>query len=66
MLHTKILQRSIFEDLTEHSLLVKCLHGNTQNNNETLNDDVWKRCPKDTYVGREVLQYVVLQMYYMH
>ena len=43
-------------DLTQDSLLLKCLHGNTQNNNESLNGVAWKRCRKDIYVGREVLE----------
>ena len=35
-------------------MLIKYLHGNTQNNNKSLNV-VWKRCLKDIYVGSEVL-----------
>ena len=28
----------------------------TQNNNEALNQIIWKRCPKDTFVSRSTLQ----------
>ena len=45
--HTK----PIFKDLGESSLLKKCLHGQTQNQNESFNAMIWKRIPKCTYVG---------------
>ena len=45
--HTK----PVFEDLSKDSLLSKCLHGKTQNQNESFNSTVWKRVPKDTFVG---------------
>ena len=35
-------------------LLSKCLHESTQNN-KSLNALVWKRCPKDVFVGIDVL-----------
>ena len=43
-------------DLSDDNLLKKCLHGETQNNNESLNDVVWKRCPKDVFVGQSTLE----------
>ena len=52
----KKILRSIFDDLGNDNLLGKCLHGMTQNNNESLNGVVWKRVPKDIYVGRETLE----------
>ena len=36
-------------------LLEKCLHGRTQNVNEAFNAFVWKRAPKDIFVGKIVL-----------
>ena len=42
----------IFTALSDDALLSKCL----QNNNESLNSVVWKRYPKDVYVGRNVLE----------
>ena len=47
---------SIFRELSTPELLAKCLHGQTQNNNESLNGVIWKRCPKDIYVSRPVLE----------
>ena len=49
----------MFRDLSSEDLLRKCLHGNTQNNNEGLNAFIWKRLPKDIFVGRHVLQMAV-------
>ena len=42
--------------LSEDSLLEKCLHGKTQNQNEALNGVIWQRVPKEVYVGREILE----------
>ena len=46
----------IFRDLSKLELLEKCLHGKTQNNNEGLNAFIWKRIPKDIYVGAYALE----------
>ena len=46
----------IFRELSSPELLAKCMHGHTQNNNESLNQLIWKRCPKDTYVGCNVIE----------
>ena len=42
----------IFVDLSDCSLLGKCLHGKTQNNNESLNSLVWRYCLKEIFVSR--------------
>ena len=34
------------KDLGSGELLQKCLHGQTQNVNESLNNVIWMRCPK--------------------
>ena len=34
----------------------RCLHGKTQNNSEALNSLIWKRVPKDVFVGRETVE----------
>ena len=44
--------KPIFQELFHDSLLSKCLHGKTQNRNESFNGMIWKRIPKHTYVGR--------------
>ena len=42
-------------NLSSDQLLSKCLHGKTEDNNESLNGVIWKRCPEDIYVGRTTL-----------
>ena len=39
----------IFKDLTHPDLLNKCLEGYTQNANESLNQKIWKFCPKNQF-----------------
>ena len=46
----------IWRDLTDDSLLSKCLHGHTQNSNEALNGVIWKKCPKYIYVSKQILE----------
>ena len=46
----------IFKDLSSKALLSKCLDGVTQNNNESLNALIWKKCPKDAYVSRNIIE----------
>ena len=50
----KKILRPIFDDLGNDNLLGKCLHGMTQNNNESLNGVVWKRVPKDICWTRNI------------
>ena len=51
--------RPMFLDLSDENLLSKCLHGKTQNSNESINNGIWKRCPKDIIVGRKTLEFGV-------
>ena len=46
----------IFSDLSSHNLLSKCLHGLTQNVDEALNNIIWKKCPKRSFVQRNILE----------
>ena len=57
-IHNKIfkLVKPVFMELSNNELLKKCLHGKTQNTNESLNGVIWKKCPKDVYVGRPTLE----------
>ena len=48
--------KPIFLDLSKDPLLVKCLHGKTQNANETSNNLIWTKCPKSVYGKIEVLE----------
>ena len=49
----------IFFDLCKDELLKKCLHGQTQNENESLNAIIWKKAPKTIFVHRKVLEIAV-------
>ena len=48
--------RPVFISLNDEKLLSKCLHGKTQNNNESLNGLMWKHCPKNVFVGHATLE----------
>ena len=51
--------RPIFEDLSKDSELKKCLHGKTQNANESFNSMIWDRLPKTRYVSLANLKFGV-------
>ena len=46
-------------DLGSDALLSKCLHGQTKNVNESINNLIWTRCPKRVYVGNSVFKTAV-------
>lgn len=48
--------KPIFKDLANKELLKKCLHGKTQNSNESFNNVVWSRVPKNNFVGKKMLE----------
>ena len=50
------LVKPMFTDLSNESLLLKCLHGKTQNTNESINNIIWTKCPQNIYVERNVLE----------
>ena len=45
----------IFSELADSDLFCKCLHGQTQNNDESINNMIWKYCPKEVFVSRPVV-----------
>ncbi|GBL84502.1 hypothetical protein AVEN_117245-1 [Araneus ventricosus] len=47
--------RPLFRDLSHADLLKKCLHGSTQNPNESVNNVNWTRITKKTFVHIEAL-----------
>nr|XP_047137499.1 uncharacterized protein LOC124814004 [Hydra vulgaris] len=51
--------KPIYADLSKDSELVKCLHGKTQNCNESFNNLIWYRLPKSNYVGLASLEFGV-------
>ena len=48
--------KPIYARLSEDSLLEKCLHGKTQNQNESFNGMIWERLPKGVFVGPDTLK----------
>ena len=50
--------KPIFTDLADDSLLSKCLHGKTQNQNESFNGLIW-RSPKDRFVKITTFEFAV-------
>ena len=55
-LHVIAELKPIFAGLSEDTLLMKCLHGKTQNQNESFNKMIWDRIPKATYVGKDLFE----------
>ena len=47
----------MFARLSEDSLLDKCLHGKTQNQNKSISAMVRERVPNEVYVGRETVEF---------
>ncbi|CAN7939170.1 unnamed protein product [Ixodes hexagonus] len=48
--------KPVFQALSSPGLLSKCLHGRTQNTNESLNQLIWCRCPKKTFVDADTVK----------
>lgn len=48
--------KPVFKALSDQALLRKCLHGRTQNTNESLNQLIWCRCPKTTFVSADTVK----------
>lgn len=51
--------KPIFKDLSATELLKKCLHGRTQNQNESVNNVIWTRIPKNVFVEIDTLHFGV-------
>ena len=49
--------KPIYQDLSQDTLLLKCLHGQTQNQNESFNAMIWKRLPKTEFVSLTQLKF---------
>lgn len=48
--------KPVFAALSQTELLKKCLHGKTQNLNESFNNVIWKRMSKNNFVRLNTLQ----------
>ena len=46
----------IFKRLSRSDLLSRCLRGLTQNQNESLNNVLWMKCPKRVFFGKRKLE----------
>uniref|UniRef100_A0A1B6J7H2 Uncharacterized protein n=1 Tax=Homalodisca liturata TaxID=320908 RepID=A0A1B6J7H2_9HEMI len=51
--------KPVFKDLSETKLLERFLKGNTQNQNESLNNVIWSLIPKRTFVTLPTLKFGV-------
>ena len=51
--------KPIYQSLVNPVELEKCLHGKTQNQNESFNGTIWERAPKGIYLSYEKLCYSV-------
>lgn len=52
--------KPIYRDLANKNLLRKCMHGLSQNTNESFNSCIWERIPKTVFVGLTVLKIGVM------
>ena len=50
------LLKPIFVSLLDDSILNNCVHGQTQNTNDSFNSVVWTRCPKNVFIERKTFQ----------
>ncbi|XP_039313194.1 uncharacterized protein LOC120359517 [Solenopsis invicta] len=48
--------KPIYEDLTRDDLLERCLGAFNQNNNESINQIIWKIAPKSAFSGTSIVQ----------
>ena len=51
--------KPIYQDLAKPQELRKCLHGKTQNQNESYNSMIWARAPKYRYCAFDKLEFAV-------
>ena len=51
--------KPIYADLTKTEALQTCLHGLTQNPNESFNSTIWERAHKTVYCGLDTLELAV-------
>ncbi|KAL8610518.1 hypothetical protein ACOMHN_060438 [Nucella lapillus] len=48
--------RPVYERLSDMTLLSRCLHGRTQNDNECFHSLLWNLCPKVRWAGHRTVQ----------
>lgn len=47
--------KPVYRKLADEELLKRCLHGKTQNQNESFNSCIWQRVPKTVFVGAKTI-----------
>ena len=52
--------KPIYNDLGKTELLEKCLHGYTQNQNESFHSMIWTRVPKMTHASLKTFEFAIL------
>ena len=50
--------KPLFERLSEPELLERCSRGATQNANESLHAQIWRKCPKEVFVSKSRIHVV--------
>ena len=48
--------KPVFQDLSDIKMLEKCLHGMTQNCNESFDQLIWNRCPKKHIYFKKIVE----------
>ena len=46
--------KPIFQDLVDPKMLEECLHGMSRNCNDSFNQLIWNRCPKNICVSKKI------------
>lgn len=53
------LMQPVFERLSSQDLLERCVHGGTQNANESFHHIIWSYCPKEKFAGQKRIEFAV-------
>ncbi|KAJ8891059.1 hypothetical protein PR048_010568 [Dryococelus australis] len=56
-LRDRLKDKTINELQQYYDLLIKCLHGRTQNSNESFNNIIWSRVPQNVFVGLKTFKW---------
>ena len=51
--------KTVFEKLSDDSLMQRCVLGATQNQNESFNSLIWSRCPKTEFCSLTIVETAV-------
>ena len=51
--------KPVFQELSDVKMLEKCLHGTNRNCNESFNQLIWNRCPKNIFTSKKIVEIAV-------